>query len=536
MLLFKEIVVALAQFVYYVVLVLFTAALILWTVGHRKINAVESARAASRDRDFILDESDLMASQTPPLHVPPRRLSFSATTPRSSNSGGDIPVVGLGRQFGAKGLQELGSTTRRVRFSLTPSQESRERRNVFRDAGSTPYRSPGPEVQYQNSLIELFPSRKVTPKIPFDSPAPSLKQLELQLAPRMDDQAFRTLSGPHQEIPAHESLCPLAGDPAVVSGLPDSGFSLPCSDQSRHEEAAPKPVMIGNKWLGSADCAVRADANIRKTMVPEHGHSSFEKVGVSGFEKRARLLAPGVARSDFISRFPQKPICQRVRPNAVQVAHGGESPDEVSPPSIIPVEMQCSRAEHKENLLSNQALVDNVTSKRVRFGPDGLPQAGATAALASERFSSSKRKGEVTSMVHVVGENVNTLSEGLLRPINPAELGIVPNSETGTRKSAKYPVERKTAKLAHSSDLKKQDCMDLKESCGMDVGRGSREHALAASNCKRDGELSSAELEMARRVSNILLRVAPRKLAGAINRIEDARLRAAVQSMLDATD
>jgi hypothetical protein len=47
-----------------------------------------------------------------------------------------------------------------------------------------------------------------------------------------------------------------------------------------------------------------------------------------------------------------------------------------------------------------------------------------------------------------------------------------------------------------------------------------------------DGELSVEELEMARRVSNILSKVAPNKLPAALGRIEDRRLRAAVQRML----
>jgi hypothetical protein len=542
--LLHEIILVLAQFVYYAVLALFAAALFLWIVGHRKINAVESAAraASSRDRNLYLYESDLMASQTPPPHVPPRRLSFSATTPRPSSRGdGDTPAVEFRRrQAGGKDAQELASsTTRRVRFSLTPSQESKERRNINRETCSEPYRSPGVDARYRSSLVELFPSRKLPSKMSFDSPAAATalsKQLEETLAPRMDDRAFRTLSGPHQSvvIPAHESLGPITSESAAVSGPQDPSMSLPCSDPRNHEDAIPYTVSRG---IGSANSTVRADENIKKTFGPEHGPSSFGKVGVSRFETKARLLAPGVTQADFVSRCPRNLIGQRGRPNAVQAVNGRELADEVSPPSIIPLEMDCAPVEHKENLQLNQYISDSATSKRVRFGVAGLPQAVTSDNPASARFSSSKSAGEGTSKLHMVGGNsMDSRSESLRHSIYPAESSIAHNSEQEPGKPAKHPVERKSAPAAQNSDLSKEDCMKLKETCGTDIGRDFCERASATPNCSLDEELSPAELAMARRLRNILFRVAPRKLAGAINQIEDVRLRAAVQSMLTSND
>lgn len=159
--------VTLAELLYCLVLIFLAAIVLLWMVGRAKEKSNHKRTYRPPYEAFVGGIGSRLAENavtsyrgtyspsglTPTIDVPPRRLSFSATTP--------------GPTFGKVRSRPISHIPRRVTFSLTPSQESNERRNQSRGCHRAPYRSPGPEVVVhdeqiaslaENSpLIELFP-------------------------------------------------------------------------------------------------------------------------------------------------------------------------------------------------------------------------------------------------------------------------------------------------------------------------------------------------------------------------------------------
>lgn len=175
-----ELINTLVQLVYCLVLIFLAFVVLLWMIGRakvngeaRNINTVPFHSYASDAHGRLFDYAARRApgyhspsALTPTIDVPPRRLSFSATTPGPAP--GFQSISPRNTRGGGKFVAQI---PRRVTFSLTPSQESNERRLQSRDVHRAPYRSPGPDVQavdeqfpsssHNPPLIELYPSRRI---------------------------------------------------------------------------------------------------------------------------------------------------------------------------------------------------------------------------------------------------------------------------------------------------------------------------------------------------------------------------------------
>jgi hypothetical protein len=510
--------------------------LMLWAVGQRKVRALESARAKSQESHLFADDGDLIASHTPPLHVPPRRLSFSASTPRPLYKSVDGSGQSSAHRLAPKSPHQLSNSTRRGRFSLTPSQESKEKKLFTRDSVSTPYRSPGPDEQYESSLIELFPSRKLSLRS-FDTPGvPELPKLGADGVSALNQRASAASLDSKLSLPlAEESSRPRAGAVAVVSRPPRKTlYRSPtvgaCSQaEGILKDAVARPISlpapIPTSTLDTSDQAGLSDDL----------HDNDTRVGVSRFEKRARLLASGDTLAKPAMYFSVGATRANASRNAVPRNSAGEIID-FRGAAHIPL----TRVDHDVGAAkeASRTRTEVPFSKHVHFGIDELSAPGNEAP--------SSRAPVLPKALSQENENHGSISEVKGNHVADSTAVLASDSQSRLSRSAKQE-DWTPDDTAHRID-------DLRPGSGHPPHRGSMFPSKPVGSRKNDarfeaqtrggnglsgedkpltdGELSVEELEMARRVSNILSKVAPNKLPAALGRIEDRRLRAAVQRML----
>jgi hypothetical protein len=383
----------LSKALYVAVLLLVSVVFVLWMVGHlssrrapssrlhRKCNAHAEAHQLSAHRPTPHYNHRSPTALTPPIDVPPRRLSFSAT-PR-------VPTVAPPHRRPA---------AHRVRFDLTPSQESYERRLRTRDARAAPYSSPGPEVgaffgeASTNAvedgfgdgvprLIELYPTqhrnvvstRPVVTLLPPPPPPPPLRRtmgsphaephVRQHQRPADFQQQAQERASARPALQARsngdedwrrrrqERLATLAAEAAAAESTahaPVGGREQPVV-QTGNENVPPRGTKRVSPMPGVSIAPV-SRGGVCGGGVQAWGHAAQtfgERPIMSRFEKRARGLDAG----DVYAGAPAAP-------------HGRDElesflDDDVSPPSIIPVNEGAG------------PVAPTAAPKRVRFSLEG---------------------------------------------------------------------------------------------------------------------------------------------------------------------
>jgi hypothetical protein len=264
-------------------------------------------------------------------------------------------------------------------------------------------------------------------------------------------------------------------------------------------------------------------------------HDKHATVGVSRFEKRARLLASGDTLAKTATSFSVSATGANPSQNAVPRYSARKNIDFRRAAHIPLTRVDHEAGNAKE---ASRTRTEVSFSKHVHFGIDDSSALGneampARAPVLREAQSQENENPGSSSEAkeNRVADTVAVLASGsqsrLSRPAKQEEWtpDDVAHRIEVLRPSSGHPPHRESMFLSKPVGSRKNDARYEAQSRGTN-GLSGEDKPLT------EGELSAEELEMARRVSNILRKVAPNKLSAALGRIENRRLRAAVQSML----